>query len=61
LFQHLIIETKTFSDLFDQEEILTKVYIDTNQIYRLIISMNNQTKIVYLNARGEWFDPSKEG
>ncbi|WP_109302228.1 hypothetical protein [Aquimarina sp. AU474] len=40
---------------------ITEAYIDTHKNYKLILAINNETKTVYTNARGEWFDPSKEG
>ena len=40
---------------------IAEAYIDANKNYKLVLTLNNETKTVYTNARGEWFDPNKQG
>lgn len=40
---------------------ISEAYTDKIGNYKLILAIGNDTKTVYTNARGEWFDPSKKG
>ncbi|WP_438425976.1 hypothetical protein [Aquimarina macrocephali] len=43
------------------EASISEAYTDKIGNYKLILTIGNDTKTVYTNARGEWFDPSKKG
>ncbi|WP_160114070.1 hypothetical protein [Aquimarina sp. AU119] len=38
---------------------IAEAYTDKIGNYKLVLAMGNDSKTVYTNARGEWFDPEK--
>ncbi|WP_074406911.1 hypothetical protein [Aquimarina megaterium] len=42
------------------EASISEAYTDKIGNYKLILAIGNDTKTVYTNARGEWFDPNKK-
>ncbi|PKV48481.1 hypothetical protein ATE84_0480 [Aquimarina sp. MAR_2010_214] len=40
---------------------IAEAYADKIGNYKLILAMGKDTKTVYTNARGEWFDPNNKG